>query len=1222
MSMKWTKEQQSVLDVRNKNVLVSAAAGSGKTAVLVERIIKIVIEDNIDIDRLLVVTFTKAAAGEMRERVLLALEKKSKESPDNEHIQKQMSYIHNAQITTIDSFCLNIVRQYFNEIDIDPSFRIGDDGELKLLKADVMKELLETYYEEGNEDFLEFVNDYSSNRSDEKIEELIMKLYTFSMSYPYPEEWLSQNVSHYNMDEDSFENEEWYKFIISEIKNILEDNLIEINRAIEVALSEDGPFTYEEALRSDKDFLESLINQTDYDKRVKILRGFKPNALSRKRLPENTDERKKDEVKFIRDAYKKEIKSLTQKFYAFSFNTIKEDIKKCSIHVSVLTNLTKDYINLFQEKKREKNIIDFSDMEHLALQILTKQDENGKIIPTDIAMEISEEFEEIMIDEYQDSNLVQEIILNSVSTCYKGKNNIFMVGDVKQSIYKFRLARPELFLEKYDTYPVDDDHNQRRITLSKNFRSRKEVLDGANLIFSQIMSKELGGISYDEDNSLYYGANYSDFPQDTSVELMMLDTSDLDKSKDDIENKELEAIMVANRIKEMIKSGYLITDKKTGKERPVKYSDISILLRSYVGYGEVYANILSASGIPVKSPTGTGYFDTFEVETILNMLSIIDNPRQDIPLAAVMKNIFLFTDDELAQVKIHGKNKGVVKGFYECLELSDDEKVVNFIETINYYRNIVTYTSIHDLIEDILKRTGFGYFISSMKAGSLRTANIEMLKEKAVSYEDTSYSGLFNFVRYIENLRKYNVEQGEASLIDGGDFVTLLTIHKSKGLEYPIVFVGAMCKKFNKLDTQGPIVMHNKLGVGLNYLDRRSGFKATTLIKESIARQIQMENIAEELRVFYVALTRAKEKLFLVGNGNVNSKIKKVINLKNDRNISISKSKIYKANDYMEWVFMSLVRHNSFSKVLSDMEETVNFSSKIFDHLAKFKINIVDPQNLIYDQVINKIESVNEKSVFYNWNYDHVYNQKLRESINKIYCYEYPYKSDMHLSGKVSVSDIKHMFMKMYDEETLPEESEVKGFETEEKPVPMFISKDKLVTGALRGTAYHRIFELINYSSFSGIESDFEKQDILKEQLEEINEKMIVPKEYMECIDENKVLGLINSNIGKRMIEADTKGKLFREKQFVIGVSANNVKPEYSKEERVLVQGIVDIFFEEDGEIVVVDYKTDNVNNLKDLLARYETQLDYYGMALSQITGKKIKEKVLYSVKLNKELNY
>lgn len=1228
METKWTDEQSRVLKVRDKNVLVSAAAGSGKTAVLVERIIRLVTEDNVDVDSLVVVTFTDAAAGEMRERILKAIEKKVGEEPDNDHLQKQISYIHNARITTIHSFCLDIVRQYFSEIDLDPSFTVGDEGELTLIREDVMKELLEDKYKEADDEFLDFVDDYAKggSKSDGKIEELILKLYKFSMSYPYPEIWLDENVSNYDTTE-GIEKKQWYIFIMQEIDDMLKEISEELKEAVELSVAEDGPFTYEEGLREDYEAFKRIEAEKDYDRRGKLLSEYKFIQLSRKKLPDTTDEKKKERIKAIRNNIKKDLKVLKEKYYAYSMKTVIRDMEKCKRQINVLVELTKEFIKRFREAKLTKNIIDFNDMEHFALDILTEKNDLGNVEPTQVAKDIADDIYEIMIDEYQDSNLVQETILRAVSGVYEGRNNIFMVGDVKQSIYKFRLARPELFLEKYNGYKTDDTGKEIRINLSKNFRSRSQVIEGTNLLFRQIMSEELGGIEYDSENALYTGAEYEDYGVDTSVEILAADTREIDEEYEDIADKELEAYMVAKRIKELM-SGYMVRDKDTGKKRNVRYSDMAILLRSFGSYGQIYADILAKEGIPVKSPTGSGYFDTFEVTQVLNMLSVIDNPRQDIPLAAVLKHIYGFNDEELARIRAGADDKATC--FYDCVRSCENAK--DFVADLDRYREMSPYTSIRDLIEDILKHTGFGYFVSAMRAGELRMANLEMLKSKAEAYENTSYTGLFNFVRYIRLLKKYNVEQGEADIAGGGNYVTLMTIHKSKGLEFPVVFVGAMCKQFNKMDLRSSIVMHQELGVGIRYMDKTTGIKANTLIKESIGRKLDKENIGEELRIFYVAMTRAKEKLILAGHGSIYDKIRKYLYMRDLKQEKIMSSAIFKAADYMDWVLMSLMRHKSFSPVLKEIGETVPFNSNIFEADGEFNVNIQMPQDIVTDRVEEAIEKNNEKQVYLHWNVNHTYDSDIKKEIESIYSYTYPYAQDLGLSGKISVSDIKHMFMQMYDEQTQPEER-ISGFETDEKPVPLFISGDKKMSGALRGTAYHRIFELIDYISLWGINDKERMMEEIKAQLKNIKEECLAPEEYFDVIDIDKIYGLVSSSIGKRMMAAAKEGRLYREKQFVMGIPADMVKAEsaleksnadfmveYSSKERVLVQGIVDVYFEEDNELVIVDYKTDSVSNINDLKARYEAQLEYYSRALEQITGMRVKERILYSVKFNREL--
>ncbi len=1216
--MKWTSEQEEVLKARHKNILVSAAAGSGKTAVLVERIIQMVSdsENPIDIDKLLVVTFTNAAADEMRERILVALEKISINRPYDEHIQKQLSYIHNASITTIDSFCLNVIRQHFSEIDIDPAFRIGDEGELKLLQEDVLSDVLERYYDEGDEHFILLAQDYATGKGDLAIEELVKKLYQFAMSYPYPMEWLDMCEENYCMDSYKLSESKWYINLSEYVDSLLEYCTTEVDRAIGICNTECGPIIYSDALISDRELMEELLSFSDYEKRYEKLNGYKFARLPGRGMPENVDEELKEQVKSIRDDNKKRINKLKEKYYFYSEDVIAEDLNKCSKHVKALVSLVKDFIDEYAKAKREKNIIDFSDMEHLALDILIDRDETGDIRSSSVARQMSKEFEEIIIDEYQDSNLLQEVILNAVSSCHDDKrsNNIFMVGDVKQSIYKFRLAKPELFLEKYDLYPTHDESDCKRITLSKNFRSRKEVLDISNLVFSQIMTKGLGGIEYDDENALYYGASYEEDDKNYMPELLLLDTSKdkLDISEEGMENEEvdnieeadddsdstameLEAVMVADKIKELVSQGFNVTDKSTGNLRNARYCDFAILLRGMIGTAKVYEDVFASKGIPLVSGVGTGYFDSFEVKAILDYLSILDNPRQDIPLVGVLRNIYRFDEEELASIRIEGQSKGNKLSYYECLLISKNEKSVDFINTFNKYREITAYTSIYDLIEVILKETGFGYFICSMQDGQKRMANINMLKEKSIAYESSSYSGLFNFIRYMERLKQYNQEQNVGDLSVQSDSVIMMTIHKSKGLEFPIVILAGLGKKLNKNDTKGSIVVHQNMGIGLNYLDSKTNIKASTLIKESIANEILIESMSEELRVLYVAMTRAKEKLIMVGNGDISSKIKKYGFL-NDKNFLKNKNHIpiqilLEADSYLDILLIALSRYN----------EAIDKK-------------IITPYELTYTTLTQKVIKEDKKQALKNRNTSFVYDEEIKTKIKDSFFYSYPYENDLDLKGKVSVSEIKHMLMKMFDEDTnISDLEEVSNFETEKLPIPKFISSEEKSSGTQRGNAFHRVFELIEYTrELSG--------ENLKLHIDEMLEKNYITQKMYDVLNIDKVRAFLDSDIGIRMKKAALAGKLYREKQFVMGIAANNVDSKYSSDEKVLIQGIIDAFFEEDGKIVVVDYKTDNVPTIKDLKARYESQLNYYAMAISNIMGMEVKEKNIYSVKFNESI--
>lgn len=1212
MAVKWTEEQQEVLNVRDKNVLVSAAAGSGKTAVLVERIIKIITnkENPVDIDKLLVVTFTNAAAGEMRERILAAIEKEFKSDPDNEHLERQISYIHNAQITTIDSFCLNIVRQNFDKINIDPSFRTADEGELSLLSQDAIEKVIESFYEKGNEDFLEFIDDYSSKRGDKKVEEIILSLYRFSMSYPYPKVWLDNCIENYNIDKNSIYKMNWFKDIENEVEDILKYNLENIKIALEIANGEEGPFHYSEALTSDIEYLKSLIDEKDFDTRMKMLDGFKAKPLSRKKV--ECSEALKDRIKNIRDSVKKSIKTLKEKIYPYPMEIVVKDMEKCKKHIEIIIELTKCYMDQFNKIKKERNVIDFADMEHMALDILVSRDEFGNITPTDTARDMSEEFYEIMIDEYQDSNLVQETILTAF------KNNMFMVGDVKQSIYKFRLARPELFMEKYNKYPVDENGSERRIILSKNFRSRKEVLNGSNFIFSQIMTKEGGGIEYDKDNSLYYGSSYSDGnSDDNSIEILLVDKRSKENlDDDDVEDKELEAYMVADKIEDMIKNEFLVTDKKTGNLRKVEYSDFAILLRSISGFGEVYNQVFASRGIPLQSQVKSGYFESFEANSIINFLQIIDNPRQDIPLVATLKNIFGFTEKELALIVGNDKENRKTD-FYEHLLNSTEKKVIDFLELLNIYRDKKNHCSIHDIIVSILEDTGFEYFISAMKGGKFRLANIEVLKERAILFEKGSYSGIFNFVRYIENLRKFQLKQEEAAITDG-NAVTLISIHKSKGLEYPVVILGASGKKFNNMDGRDTIVINQDLGIGLDYYDRKSGIKAKTLVKHSISSHIIKENLSEELRILYVALTRAKEKLIIAGSFNCESFIKKNIALRDYDHTKFPPEIIYSSASYIDWIMKSLMRHRSFTEIYHMFGEGVPFSNHLFDHESRFEIQIVNPESIAYSEVKKEFIDHERKNVFYKWDTSYTFDIKERENIEENLSSSYKYEKYLDIKGKVSVSDLKHMFIEKGDENisTYNSEEIINGHIQDERKVPRFVREDiKENIGAKRGTAYHRIFELIKYE-----DDNIKDIELFKIHIDKIINSGKIEMDMAVLIDYKKIFSFIKSDLGQRFTKAYKNKKLFREQQFVMGISANMVNSNYPKDENVLVQGIIDAFFEEEEEIIIVDYKTDNVNNEKELVEKYKTQLDYYGMAIEKITGKKVKEKIIYSVKLDKWL--
>jgi ATP-dependent helicase/nuclease subunit A len=1253
MGVSWTTEQQQVIDLRNRNILVSAAAGSGKTAVLVERIVKIITDKNhpVDIDHLLIVTFTNAAAAEMRERIGNAIEKALDEQPGNEHLLRQLTLIHNAQITTIDSFCLYVVRNHFHEIDLEPNFRIGDEGELKLLREDVLGRVLEQNYEEPSEAFSDFVEGYASGRTDAALNEMILQLYEFSRSYPWPEKWLDSFVGAYRIEtREELDRAEWLAPLTENICFVLKDCEQLLKQALAITQQDDGPDMYEKAVQSDLEKYEGLSRLTSFCELSGALSDIKYDRLASSRGFEG-DPDKLELVKSLREQAKDVVKKLCRQYFFCSPEMMIEQLERTEPMLEEVVRLTKQFADEFAAAKRRKNLVDFHDVEHFALQILVDE-ETEKAKKT--AEEFRDTFEEIMIDEYQDSNEVQETLLRSISREERGENNIFMVGDVKQSIYRFRLARPELFMKKYDSYSLEESTTQR-IDLHKNFRSREEVLTCTNDIFYKIMARSLGNVEYDAEAALYLGASYP-VSADFIPEILLADSNDeLLEDTELSDKKTLEAKIVAEEIRHLMKT-QPVTDKATGELRAARYSDIVILLRSLSGWADSLVEVLNGNGIPAHTVSSTGYFSTVEVQTVLSMLRLLDNPRQDIPMAAVLRSPMAgLTDEELAVLRLedgsvpfHEAVLELAEGLYEedgQKEISDseadrkqgrnaDEKTENHIEItahrklLKFYkkykqlRQLVPDTPIHELIEIILRETGYGHYVAAMPAGNRRTANLNMLLEKAAAYEKTSYKGLFHFVRYIDELQKYDVDFGEADMVgENEDVVRIMSIHKSKGLEFPIVIVSGMGKNFNKQDTRSKMVLHPELGIGLDYMDGKKRIKSPTIAKKAIAKQIDLENLGEELRVLYVALTRAKEKLILIGTlKDAPEKLefyRQQANLSKAADRPLSYLTREGASGYLDWILPAVLSYGD-----------------------KYPVRIVEAAELVLDEVENQLEQ----------------NEDLTERIKEIeaadtqlvgqlkqrFSQRYPYQVDVLRKNKYSVSELKHRAMRekfeAEQEETIPAFLE----EPVTPTIPLFIQRQGSVEqetpnrGALRGTAVHRVMECY----------DFASEKSVHEQMEAMEKEEKIIADMRALVKEQIVADFVSSETGRRMALAQRGGALYREKPFVMGFteeelenygfgvgsntdSCENIyektdsdqeKEEQQKvrheEDLTLIQGIIDVFWIEKDGIVLLDYKTDRVQQAKELIDRYETQLKLYADALERVFAArklKVKEILIYS---------
>jgi ATP-dependent helicase/nuclease subunit A len=1225
MAIRWTEEQKAVIESRNRNLLVSAAAGSGKTAVLVERIIRMITEGEtpLRIDQLLVMTFTKAAADEMRERVLKAVDEKLMENPDSSHLQMQAAMIPYAQITTIDSFCLGLIKDHYNKLDIDPAFRVGDEGELILLRADVMKEMLEEYYEKADPLFEKFVETYATGKSDKGIEDYIMQVYTFSQSNPWPVEWLDRCRKEPETMGQIIDTD-WMKFLMKDAGLQLSELKFQVRKAMEVCEEENGPAAYLPMLANDLQLLERLSLAKDYKVFNEALKKTSFDRLASIRS-KDIDGEKKAFVTGIRDRVKKAVGKLLDLYCFESPEEVLSDIRGTKEAVTALLHLAEEYTRKYQEKKKEKNLVDFNDLEHYALEILLAKEEE-RMVPTGVADELSRQFEEILVDEYQDSNDVQEALIASLSRERFGTPNVFMVGDVKQSIYQFRLARPQLFLEKYESYSREEGKYQK-IELHQNFRSRSEVLAGINDVFYQIMTKNLGNIQYTKDAALHPGA---EFPQmdgraGEKTELLMIHGSgnllkQLDEDAADYTSREVEAKIIAGKIKELTDpvNGLMVWDKRLGEEgsyRMAGYGDVVILLRSLSGWAEDFVNILMNEGIPAYAERKTGYFTAPEVETILSMLNIIDNPMQDIPLAAVLKSpIGRVTDEEMAQVMAVWKKtakKGQDRGLYGACQhyrkeygetAGADEgrlfkKLETFFELLSMYREKASYLSIHELLYDLYEGTGYYDYISAMPAGEVRRANLSMLVEKASAYEKTSYTGLFHFIRYIENLKKYDTDFGEASLAGEENTVRVMSIHKSKGLEFPVVFLAGMGKKFNKQDTYGKILIDPDLGIGTDHLDLERRVKAPTLKKHVLRRKMDLGSMGEELRVLYVAMTRAKEKLVMTG-------LDKYLDKKLERFAGILRVEgqipftvLGSADSYLDWMLMSLSGKYSISQIRR--EEGADAGNLIVKELSI--------SDLVGGEMERQAEKKLTKDILLSLDTDRVYDQKFSEDLKAAFEYRYPHEADTRLHTKLTVSELKKQGQFLDEEES--------GFLP---TVPSFLrgdGKEEQAKGAFKGTAYHRALELLDFGKVRTRED-------LKNALEGFGRDQRMDEESLALLSEESLMVFLNSSLGKRLAAAGAAGRLKKEQQFVVGIPARDMNAGDS-DEWILLQGIMDAYMEEDGGLVLVDYKTDHIRpgEEKVLVERYQMQMDYYERALEQMTGKRVKEKIIYSMALGKEIS-
>ncbi len=1233
MPVNWTKEQQQVIDARGKDLLVSAAAGSGKTAVLVARILKRITDEEhpIDIDRLLVVTFTNAAASQMRQRIRDALSERALREPENAHLQRQLVLVQNAKIMTIHSFCLQVLRNHFQAVSLDPSFRIADEGEEMLLEQDTVKEVVdEAYEQEDAGDFTEFLEQFATGKGDDEVEEIILQLYHFALGQPFPDAWLHQCARLYENTspggftaKDAAASYAWIAFLESDTAVRLCDIREQLLKALAITREPDGPYPYEKALLSDLRRTETLMQGTSYASYAEAFRqmdGFE--RLGAKRDARISEE-KRQQVLAMRKDCRERLLALKEQYYYEDPEVLWEEYVKSGTVIRELTRLTELFMTRLSKKKAEKNVLDFSDLEHLALKVLMQEDPDcpETLIPTAVAKEYAQTFEEVMTDEYQDSNLVQELILKSVSGKGSGAHNRFMVGDVKQSIYRFRQARPELFLEKFHRYRRKEETMACRIDLHQNFRSRPEVLKSVNGIFAQIMTEPLGGIRYDRGAMLYPGAA---FPEPAAgketkryrTELLLAEGKNGDPSVLSGTIREAEARMVGRRIRELIGS-LPVLDQESGALRPARYGDIVILLRTVSGWVEVFSDVFRQMGIPCYTGSQKGYFSAAEVRIVLSYLKILDNPLQDIPLAAVLRSeIGKCSDEELSAIRLAGDSCGA-SSFYDCcrMYLSQGEgakdsdgtgrKLRTFFAAYEDLRAKSEYTPVHRLIWELLDVTGYGAYAAALPAGRQRKANLDMLVEKAIAYEAGSYRGLYHFVRYIENIQKYEVDYGEANLGSEADNrVRILSIHKSKGLEFPIVFLSGLGKAFNESESRSRVVMHPEWGIACDAIRYPEGelprMRQATLLKKTIQQQVRSENLGEEIRILYVAMTRAREKLILTGG--TRDCEKKMPSWQAIREFSdeeaLPYSRLLAASTALDWIVPAFLR--------SEGEERIRVCPACVDQAETFA---------------KREEKIPVLRTLLEGNPDRCHSARARDYLKQCSASFYPYESALSLPGKLTVSELKRLppereedAQELYPDETLvPLVPKFRQREGEERAD--WTERGER-SGAVRGTIYHSFMEYLDYS----------REEELQLQLEELVSCGKMSREEAAVIRLEDIAAFLQSDIGQRMKRAALAGRLSREQPFVLGVPSSVIYQEEppqteGEEEMILVQGIIDAYFTEEDRIILVDYKTDRVSDGAELAGRYQKQMEYYARALTQLRREPLSDAVLYSFCLHEEIH-
>lgn len=1272
---RWTDEQWKAITARGNNILVAAAAGSGKTAVLVERIIQLITDRNqpVDVDQLLVVTFTNAAAQEMRQRIGQALEKALMKEPHSQHLRRQLALLNRAQISTLHAFCLSVVRQYYYLLDLDPRFRLANETEAELLKEEVLEELLEEEYgRPDNEQFLALVDSYTSDRGDGELAALINKVYTFSRSHPNPDIWLNQMAAMYEVKADQTLDElPWGRELLRSVRRDVEGCLSLLKQAIAWSKAPDGPAGYAEQLQEELEQIERLSHAPSWEAMRDAFLQVEIGRLKPLRTEVNPDLQEK--VKKARETVKKQLKKLESLFQG-STQELLDDLARLAPHVQTLVRLVRTFGERYWLVKKARGLVDFNDLEHLALALLSggssqmNQTESLRgepnfpesggergddWFPSAIAQQFRHQFAEILVDEYQDTNMVQETILQLLS---RG-NNLFMVGDVKQSIYRFRLAEPNLFLAKYKTFTPDGKGPGLRIDLSKNFRSRPEVLEGTNFLFYQLMDEEVGEIDYDEQAALKAGSQYPE-QKARPVELLVInkgepvetDGEEEQAKEEELETAQLEARLIARQIKALIEEAYQVLDKESGEMRNITYRDMVILMRS-MPWAPVMMEELGAAGIPVYAELSTGYFEAVEISTMLSILKVIDNPDQDIPLAAVLRSPLVgLTENELAQVRLQQKQGSYYTAFKTACqtlaETSLGQKLNRFYEQLQIWRARAREGALAELIWQIYRETGYYDYVGGLPGGKERQANLRALYDRARSFESTSFRGLYRFLRFIDRLEDRGDDLGAArALGEQEDVVRLMTIHKSKGLEFPVVFVAGLGQLFNSRHLSSSVLLHKELGFGLRFVDPEARLAYPTLSQLALKERLKREMLAEEMRILYVALTRAREKLYLIGSVRDGAKtLSRWQGALNHPEWCLPSHERMQATSYLDWVGPAVMRHQEGrtwyrldgSELSMDLDQPEG-PAEVVAHPSRWKTVLVERYQLedgngsgqstdgVDWQAVAEGRHVASRSAWHD------------EIVHRL-SWTYPFKAAESLRSKQAVTEVNRLWQ---DQEhaafnlggasgsLAPMDA---GFPFSLTQRPRFMQQEETLSAAERGNVIHLVMQHVNLK-------EPVTPDSVHRLLENMMAKELLTSKEAEQVDVETIVSFFSSPVGQRLQQASF---VLREVPFSFGLPAREVyrlkegpsTPHFSttsgdnlnqlpkaSEDVVLIQGVVDCLFRDEQGLVLLDYKTDTISGRFSggfeearpyLLSRYRTQLRLYCRAVEEIWQEQVDEVYLY----------